>query len=695
MRRPSFDTGARHQTAAIAWARRRLVDSKGRHFLEPGDQDGVLFADSVGMGKTWEALSACAVILHGLDLRKRRGRVLIVCPPNLVTKWEDELAAGSAFRERLKAWASRHGNRGKRVEETLARLIPVRLGRHVRRKRRWGKLRIAEGTYLVSNRLIAGKKRAVALLRREQWDVVLVDEAHDAYSRAALAMLDRHRRCEHKLLLSATPFQLQPRQFNSLGRHLVRRRTQVLSHTAIAAYLVATEEAFRDSTVQGPSPAVRREAGALLHRLVARTVPRRGMRTYSVLTVAGDEHPLPARLDSLDDGKLAGLFAQLRSGLEDTGEQRRFECRYLENRFKLATNDDPQFVATRLRRYLARGEDECQSPRLRALARWAELRFAEDLDAALGDGLPRKSIVFLSFVGEGATGEARLVETVLQKAFARALESRRAEHRRHWNTWLERGGARWQHLDDLATDVDWGRYAPRVEAARRGLLEFQHDELFAVLAGVNRTFLRRLRAEFQRLVTDGREALEFLREQGDPYSLEARGAKRRLHDALSALAQWSQQQQGSYVVRYTGNESRVERDVAASAFRSIAGPWAIVASNVGAEGIDLQTYTRRLVHYDLEWNPARMEQREGRGDRIGRRLPRSEGLSVVYALIPGTYDERMFHQLVARDRWHGVLLGRAGAKLAVDEGALDARLESAGRLQRMRLDLSPRRRARK
>lgn len=87
------------------------------------------------------------------------------------------------------------------------------------------------------------------------------------------------------------------------------------------------------------------------------------------------------------------------------------------------------------------------------------------------------------------------------------------------------------------------------------------------------------------------------------------------------------------------------------------------------------------MHYDLEWNPARMEQREGRGDRVGRKL------EILYCLVPDTYDERMFHQLVARDRWHGVLLGKPALRLeAVD---LEAPILGSKRLQKLRLDLRP------
>jgi hypothetical protein len=81
-----------------------------------------------------------------------------------------------------------------------------------------------------------------------------------------------------------------------------------------------------------------------------------------------------------------------------------------------------------------------------------------------------------------------------------------------------------------------------------------------------------------------------------------------------------------------------------------------------------------------------MEQREGRGDRVGRRL--HDMLEILYCLVPRTYDERMFYQLVARDRWHGVLLGKPAIRLDDDER--DVSLIERRRIARMRLDLAPR-----
>src|SRR5262249_28403452 len=46
-----------------------------------------------------------------------------------------------------------------------------------------------------------------------------------------------------------------------------------------------------------------------------------------------------------------------------------------------------------------------------------------------------------------------------------------------------------------------------------------------------------------------------------------------------------------------------------------------VASDCLREGINLQQYFTGVLHYDLPWNPNRLEQREGRVDRFGQRAP--------------------------------------------------------------------------
>lgn len=45
----------------------------------------------------------------------------------------------------------------------------------------------------------------------------------------------------------------------------------------------------------------------------------------------------------------------------------------------------------------------------------------------------------------------------------------------------------------------------------------------------------------------------------------------------------------------------------------------LLATDAASEGIDLQNHCHRLVHFEIPWNPNRMEQRNGRIDRHGQR----------------------------------------------------------------------------
>ena len=45
----------------------------------------------------------------------------------------------------------------------------------------------------------------------------------------------------------------------------------------------------------------------------------------------------------------------------------------------------------------------------------------------------------------------------------------------------------------------------------------------------------------------------------------------------------------------------------------------LLATDAASEGIDLQNYCSRLIHFEIPWNPNRMEQRNGRLDRHGQK----------------------------------------------------------------------------
>jgi superfamily II DNA or RNA helicase len=673
-----FKTGKAYQEETAIWARQRLADKRGRCFVTPDDQDGVLFADSVGLGKTWEALSAAALILYKEKPKKGRRHILILCPANLVTKWEDELAARSPFREKLNAWARRLKKTGQaapaqRVLETLTQVFPIRSARDVQTQKKYGKFHPPPGTYIVSQSLITGQARKLIALRREEWDIIIVDEAHNATARKALVKLQEGRRARTKLLLTATPFQLEPRQWNSLARNLLKRSQKVLSQPDVASYIELLAQVFESPEKPGPKPKSVEAASKILRKLAARSVPRSSNRRYEMLMLDGTSNSLRGRLDELGDSAVARVLNTLRHENEEARDLK-FELAYFEERLRLATSKQQTFVATRLRRLLAAGTSAQESPRRRALVTWARKNFQQDLQGAMETGLPRKALLFTAWVGEANGGEAAALKTLLAEAFADALAAVKRHFGRNWSGWTDTGRRR---LEKKAAGTST-KVADALSALR-------DDDLTSALAGKHRRFASRVSRELQKRAAAIQDARDEVSNLVDRRSFEARALKRRIRDMEAALSPWTTGPPLGAVERYTGSERRTARDRAATAFREVGPPWVLVASNVGSEGIDLHTYTARIIHYDLEWNPAKMEQREGRGDRVGRRL--QDKLAILYCLVPRTYDERMFYQLVARDRWHGVLLGKPASRL--DDDQVDVLLIDRKRIARMRLDLAP------
>jgi ATP-dependent helicase HepA len=66
--------------------------------------------------------------------------------------------------------------------------------------------------------------------------------------------------------------------------------------------------------------------------------------------------------------------------------------------------------------------------------------------------------------------------------------------------------------------------------------------------------------------------------------------------------------------------SAERRDIEVAQFRLADGPAILVSTEAGGEGRNFE-FCHRLVLFDLPWNAAAVEQRIGRLDRIGRKLP--------------------------------------------------------------------------
>lgn len=148
-----------------------------------------------------------------------------------------------------------------------------------------------------------------------------------------------------------------------------------------------------------------------------------------------------------------------------------------------------------------------------------------------------------------------------------------------------------------------------------------------------------------------------------------------LHE-LSEMGDEERQAHLQYAMRITATSvvlvtgtSGGDRDAIFSGFNTPLLPEILVCTAVGQEGIDLHRHCRHVVHYDLGWNPAAIEQRTGRTDRIGSKAARERklagilpedrlpGLDIAMPYLAGTYDERMFERLRTRAQVFDILTG--------------------------------------
>ena len=74
------------------------------------------------------------------------------------------------------------------------------------------------------------------------------------------------------------------------------------------------------------------------------------------------------------------------------------------------------------------------------------------------------------------------------------------------------------------------------------------------------------------------------------------------------------------VIAITGELSEDEREIRLAELTQYPQR-VLVATDCLSEGVNLQEHFSAVLHYDLPWNPNRLEQREGRIDRYGQTVP--------------------------------------------------------------------------
>lgn len=102
--------------------------------------------------------------------------------------------------------------------------------------------------------------------------------------------------------------------------------------------------------------------------------------------------------------------------------------------------------------------------------------------------------------------------------------------------------------------------------------------------------------------------------------------------------QWLLHQNGITSVTYNGKFRKSKKDWMLQLFKTKAQ--VLIATDAGGEGLNLQ-FCNHMIHYDLPWNPMKLEQRIGRIHRYGQ----TKNVNIYYIVLKNTIDERILNLL--------------------------------------------------
>jgi len=90
---------------------------------------------------------------------------------------------------------------------------------------------------------------------------------------------------------------------------------------------------------------------------------------------------------------------------------------------------------------------------------------------------------------------------------------------------------------------------------------------------------------------------------------------------------------------FTGRQSSEQRQEAIKIFQNDPSKKILLCSDAAATGVDgIQLVCSDMVHFELSWNPAKLDQRSARLHRIGQKNP----VNIRYIITKGTIEENIY-----------------------------------------------------
>ncbi len=498
----------------------------------------MLLADDVGLGKTIEA----GLIATELLARQRAARMLVIVPANLREQWREALAY---------------------FFHLPARVISTRHRRQMERELPAGANPWEYYRYLITSVDYAKRAAIKNQILEQDWDIVIVDEAHQVakphqsgpdqrvtMDRWALARaLAGSERVCHLLLLTATPHNGYTDSFASLLRmldvgavagpvHAPRIVRPVAGRYVCQRRREDVEAWFQDEAARG--------------RAVRSPFPERDQ----------DEVIVPPTSYEMDAIRAVEVYGQrVLAQAADARAGIRTLAHWTVLHFHKRALSSPEALRCSLRNRRRRLRQQLEGQETRVSGK-----------TLVSEAIPIPPDVARANVLDEDTGE-RLTDEEAGERTERVVYGRSPAQIRAELVQLE------QVLDR----------ADKVTPTRDNKLQKLLDSvLYHLLARDPKVVI------FTRYV----DTMAYLAEQ-------IGRDKRYAHATVLTI--------------HGGLNERQRREI----FRAFerAGVGILVATDAISEGINLQHAAAQVVHYELPWNPNRLEQRNGRVDRFGQRKP--------------------------------------------------------------------------
>lgn len=556
----------------------------------------LFIADDVGLGKTIEA----GLVARELLLRRRVNRIVVACPPSMLEQWRDELQSrfGLSFSILDREYLTR-----------------------VRRERGFAVNPWTTHSYfLVSHRLLVDESYASGL---RDWlgefapkSLLILDEAHNAApaggaryaidSQITRAVRDIAPRFEHRLFLSATPHNGHSNSFSALleildpqrfcrGVRVQKGQLEEIMIRRLKSDIRELEGGFpRRNVVQIDIDGLPTDSPELLLATKLdgyRTLrdkrlkdESRSRQTAAALVMGG----LQKRLLSSVDAFARTLAVHRRSvdlSLRQASVADEASQSVLSELQRLTLNDNDNGIVAE-RDDGERGQDE-----------GTDLRVLEDRPDP-----EELELDELMIIGTTTSSDSR------QASQRVALEEELAL------------------VDEMIGIAEAGRYQqdPRIKK----IIEWMDKQMCPGLLDTRRASPQ----------WNDRRVIIFTE-----YEDTRRYIERCLTETISNTSRATER-----IATFTGNTSRQRREEIKDAFNGEPADYplrVLIATDAAREGLNLQRHCCDLFHFDLPWNPGRLDQRNG---RIDRKLQPSDEVFCHYFVYQQRPEDRVLEVLVKK-----------------------------------------------